>query len=52
MWPTFEEYKESFEKWLKANHPNYLNEVEYQEWTNAFSVKHHSLVIIINYRYV
>jgi hypothetical protein len=48
MWPTFDEYKRSIEKWLTKNHPDYLNELGDREWSNLFSGRHHSAVIIIN----
>jgi hypothetical protein len=50
MWPTFEELKASLERWFKSNHPNYLKGLENTEWANAFSGRHHSSVIIVNYK--
>ena len=50
MWPTFENFKLELENWLNQHHPDYLREVGYREWTNAFSGCHHSMVIIINNR--
>ena len=50
MWPTFEELKASLERWLKSNHPNYLKGLENTKWANAFSERHHSSVIIVNYK--
>ena len=50
MWPSFEEYKASMEKWLNSNHANYLKEIGDQEWVNAFAGKHHSAVNIVSYK--
>ncbi|RGB38306.1 hypothetical protein C1646_755934 [Rhizophagus diaphanus] len=37
MWPNFEEYKASIEKWLNSNYANYLKEIEDRKWVNAFT---------------
>ena len=50
MWPTPEEFKFELERWLNQHHPNYIQEVGHIEWTNAYSGRHNSLVIIVNYR--
>lgn len=51
MWPSFEEYKASMEKWLNSNHVNYLKEIEDWKWINAFIRKHHSVIntLVIKY---
>ena len=49
MCPTFEDYKKGLEAWLILHHPNYLNEIGNVPWTNSFSGKHHSMVIIVHY---
>ena len=49
-WPNYEEYKQAMERWLNANHSNYLSEIGEIDWINTFSGKHHSLVIIVNCR--
>ena len=41
-------YLTTMEKWLTKNHPGYLNNLGDREWSNVFSEKHHSAVIIIN----
>jgi len=50
MWPSFEEFKASLERWLNSKHPNYLKGMENVDWTNAFTRRHHSGVIIVNYK--
>ena len=50
MWPNFKELKESLEKWLNSNHPNYIKELGRLEWANAFSGRHHSMVVNVNYK--
>ncbi|GES93839.1 hypothetical protein GLOIN_2v1780813 [Rhizophagus clarus] len=45
MWPSFEEYKASMEKWLNSNHANYLKEIGDWEWVNAFARKYHSALL-------
>lgn len=50
MWPSFEEFKASLERWLNSKHPNYLKGMENVDWTNAFTGRHHSGVIIVNYK--
>jgi len=52
MWPSFEELKESLERWLNSKHPDYLKELGKLEWANVFAGKHHSAVIIVNYKNV
>ena len=52
MWPKYEEFKKELEEWLGECHPIYLQEVNYREWNNYFSVKHCSSVIIINYKLI
>ncbi|GBC51235.2 hypothetical protein GLOIN_2v1483055 [Rhizophagus irregularis DAOM 181602=DAOM 197198] len=42
MWPKYEEYEKGLEEWLGERHPNYLQEVNYREWNNCFSGRHHS----------
>ncbi|RGB25440.1 hypothetical protein C1646_675568 [Rhizophagus diaphanus] len=37
MWPNFEEYKASMEKWLNSNHANYLKAIGNRKWVNAFT---------------
>lgn len=51
MWPKYEEYKKELEEWLGERHHNYLQEVNYREWNNYFSGRHHSSIIIINYNF-
>ena len=48
MWPEYNDLKESFERWLDSNHPNYLKDLGTIEWANIFAGKHHSAVIIVN----
>lgn len=50
MWPTFDEFKDGLGNWLKTNHPLYISEIGEREWTNLFCGKHHSMVIVVNYR--
>ena len=47
-WLTYEEYKQAIEGWLNSNYTKYLYEAGEIEWTNSFSGKHHSMVIVAN----
>jgi hypothetical protein len=48
MWPSFEEFKSALEKWLQTKHPNYIKDMGSREWSNVFSGRHHTAVIIID----
>jgi len=43
-----EEFKSALEKWLQTKHPSYIKDMGDREWSNAFSGRHHTAVIIID----